>query len=223
MTRRRYLEIAALICVIAIVMVGAIIFRGAGRWLVRPDALAPGNVMVVLSGGMPARAEEAARIYSLGDAPKIWLTHPENQQDVLNAMGIPYVSEDHYSREILIDKGVPPDAILVLPKPIVDTEDEILEVAGEMRAEGKSSVIIVTSPQHTRRVKLLWKKLAGDNLRAVVRGSPEDPFDADHWWRDPQDVFSVMREMMGLLNAHLNFPVHPRHKSKGAIASPPPH
>ncbi len=208
MARRRSLEIAGLICLLAIIVLGVIIFRGAGRWLVRPDPLSSADAMAVLSGGMPARAEEAARIYALGDAPKIWLSHPANHQDVLDAMGIPYLGEDHYSREILIRDGVPPAAILVLPKPIVDTHDEILEIASELRAEGKSSVIIVTSPQHTRRVKRLWRKLVGENLHAIVRGSPQDPFDADHWWRETDDVDSVVREMMGLLNAHLNFPVH---------------
>lgn len=207
MTRRRGLQVAALICLLVLIAAGVIMFRGTGRWLVRPDPLSSADAMAVLSGGMPARAEEAARIYSLGDASTIWLTHPADHEAVLDAMGIPYLGEDHYEREILIRDGVPATAIFVLPKSIVDTEEEIVEIASEMRTERKSSVIIVTSPQHTRRVKLLWRKLVAGNLRAIVRGSPRDPFDANHWWRDTDDVFAVVREIMGLLNAHLNFPV----------------
>jgi hypothetical protein len=47
-----------LICLVlnlAVVMAG----RGAGRWLGREDTLSSADVIVVLSGGMPYRAEEA--------------------------------------------------------------------------------------------------------------------------------------------------------------------
>jgi hypothetical protein len=58
-------------------------------------------------------------------------------------------------------------------------------------------------------VKALWKKLAGENLVAIVRGAPDDPFDADHWWRDTHDALSVVREVLGLLNVWSGLPVRP--------------
>ena len=116
-------------------------------------------------------------------------------------MGIQYSGEDDYNREVLIHGGVPEADVRVFPDAIVNTEQEVDEIAKQMRREGKTSVIIVTSREHTRRVKALWGKQAGGNLRAIVRGAPQDPFDADHWWRDTRDVFSVVREILGLLNA----------------------
>jgi uncharacterized SAM-binding protein YcdF (DUF218 family) len=209
MTRRSYLRIAVLILVVALGAGAAVAFRGAGRWLVRQDALGPADVIVVLSGSMPARAEEAARIFRLGYAREVWVSRPESPAEELAAMGIRYLGEDDYNRQILIHDGVPEAAVRVLPDPIVDTEEEVQETARQMRREGKRSAIIVTSPQHTRRVRTLWRKLAGRDLRAIVRGSPEDPFDAAHWWRDTRDTFSVVREFLGLVNAWAGLPVRP--------------
>ncbi|HXJ18081.1 MAG TPA: YdcF family protein [Candidatus Polarisedimenticolia bacterium] len=207
--RRRFFQLLALVVATALCAGAAIAFRGAGRWLIRPDALAPADVIVVLSGSMPARAEEAARIYRLKYAREVWISRPENPAQGLAAMGIRYLGEEDYNREILICAGVPEKAVRVFPEPIVDTEQEVEETVREMRREGKASAIIVTSPQHTRRVRALWRRLAGPGLRAIVRGAPKDPFDADRWWRNTRDAFSVAREILGLLNAWAGLPVRP--------------
>ena len=194
---------AALVC-------GTFAFRGAGRWLVREDALARADVIVVLSGGLPFRAEEAAKVYRAGYAPEVWLTRPDSPSGQLAEMGISYEGEEDYNRAILIHDGVPAGTVRVLPERIVDTEEEIEEVAREMRHQAKTSVILVTSPEHTRRVKMLWRKLAGNALSAILHGTPKDPFNPDHWWRDTRDIFSVVREMLGLINAWAGLPIRPQ-------------
>lgn len=208
MAHRYSRRIFALILLVALCAAGVIAFRGVGRWLIREDALAPADVIAVLSGGMPWRAEEAARIFRLGDAREVWVTQPEAPRGELASMGVQYFGEDYFNRQVLIHSGVPEAAVRALPDSIIDTQDEVQEISREMRREGETSVIIVTSPQHTRRVKTLWRKLVGDNPRAIVRAAPQDPFDADRWWRNTQDMFSVVRELMGLTNAWLGFPVH---------------
>jgi hypothetical protein len=55
----------------------------------------------------------------------------------------------------------------------------------------------------------LWRHLAGEDLRAIVRAAPEDPFDADHWWRNTRDALSVVRELLGLMNVWAGLPVRP--------------
>jgi uncharacterized SAM-binding protein YcdF (DUF218 family) len=52
--------------------------RRVGRWLVREDTLSSADVIVVLSGSMPFRAEEAARLFQMGKAPEVWVSWPEN-------------------------------------------------------------------------------------------------------------------------------------------------
>ena len=125
------------------------------------------------------------------------------------ALGIHFVGEEEYNREILVQEGVPDSAIQIFPDAIANTQEEVEEISREMRRDGKHTVIIVTSPQHTRRVKALWRKLVGDDPRVIVRAAPDDPFDADHWWRNTQDVLAVVRESLGLLNVWSGLPVRP--------------
>jgi uncharacterized SAM-binding protein YcdF (DUF218 family) len=209
MTRRNTFRTAIVGVTVALVIWGVFAFRGAGRWLVRENALRPAAAIVVLSGSMPERAEEAARIFRLGYAHEVWITHPENPSRALAAMGIHFVTEDDYSREVLVHNGVPDADIEILPGTIIDTEQEIDAIVREMRRDGVTTVIIVTSPPHTRRVRALWRDLAPRNLHVIVRAAYEDPFDANHWWRNTHDALAVTREMLGLLNAWAGLPVRP--------------
>jgi uncharacterized SAM-binding protein YcdF (DUF218 family) len=209
MSRRNLFRIAALALALAVCLAAVIAFRGTGRWLVREDALAPADAIVVLSGSMPARAEEAARIFRMGYAHEIWVSRPDSPDQQLESMGIHYLGEQDFNRAVLIHDGVPETDISIFPSQIANTEEEIEEIRGQMQREGKTSVMVVTSLQHTRRVRALWRKLAGNNLRLIVRGAPQDGFDADHWWRNTHDTFAVVREILGLLNVWLGLPVRP--------------
>ncbi len=200
--------IAAIILLVAILL-AILAARGAGRWLTRQDPLAHTDVIVALSGGLPYRAEAAAALYKQGYAPEVWISKPDGPQEDLAALGIQFIGEEEYNREIAVKLGVPPSAIQILPDPVINTEQEILEIPREMRRTGKRSVIIVTSPEHTRRVRALWRKLAGDDFTLIVRVAPDDPFDADHWWTNTRDTFSVVREFLGLTNVWLGLPVRP--------------
>jgi uncharacterized SAM-binding protein YcdF (DUF218 family) len=191
------------------VVIGAVAFRNAGHWLVREDPPGKADVIVVLSGGLPFRAEGAAGIFKSGYAPAVWVSRPDGPQEELAALGIHFVGEEEYNREILVNEGVPASAIQIFPDAIANTQEEVQEISRNMRRAGLHTVIIVTSPQHTRRVKALWRKLVGDDPRLIVRAAPGDPFDADHWWRNTQDVLAVVRESLGLMNVWSGLPVRP--------------
>jgi uncharacterized SAM-binding protein YcdF (DUF218 family) len=194
---------------LAVLAVAAVAFRDAGRWLVRPDPPARADAIVVLSGAMPARAEEAARLFGMGYSPEVWITRPVSPAAELASMGISYVDEAEYSRQVLIHEGVPAQSIRILPDTIVDTQQEVEETGREARAAGDRTVLFVTSSQHTRRVKALWRRIEGQNPAAIVCAAPQDSFDADHWWRNTHDAFAVVREFMGLLNVWTGLRVRP--------------
>jgi len=198
-----------LLIALLVFAVGAIAFRDAGYWLVREDPLQKGDVIVVLSGGLPYRANGAANIFKSGDAPEVWVSRPQGPQQDLAALGVHFVGEEEYNREILIRQGVPDSAIEILPDIIANTQEEVSEISREMRRKGKHTAIIVTSPEHTRRVKGLWVKLAGDDLRLIVRSAPDDPFEPNRWWGNTRDALAVVREFLGLLNLWTGLPVRP--------------
>lgn len=186
-----------------------VIFFGVGRWLVIEDSLVKARAIAVLSGRMPLRTIEAAKLYREGYAPEIWLTHSEEPGATLGAMGIPFTREDFYNTRILIHEGVPPGAIHVLEPPIVNTADEMNTIASALSREKERTVIIVTSKVHTRRARLLWGRLASGRGRAIVRAASGDPFDPAHWWRTTGDALDVVREVFGLLNTWAGLPLRP--------------
>jgi uncharacterized SAM-binding protein YcdF (DUF218 family) len=190
-------------------VVAVLMLRGVGRWLICEDPLAKADVIVVLSGSMPYRAREAAKVYKMGFAPEVWVSRPEGPDAELEQLGVHYVGEQEYNRDVLIHEGVPESSVHILPDASIDTEQEVEEISREMQWSGKHRVIFITSSQHTRRVKALWRKLAATSITASVHGSPEDPFDRDHWWRNTRDALSVVREVLGLINVWAGLPVRP--------------
>jgi uncharacterized SAM-binding protein YcdF (DUF218 family) len=191
-----------------IVLLGAVVFLVCiGRWLVVEDPLEKAQAIVVLSGRMPLRAMEAAKLYREGYAPRVWLTHSTEPGAMLEAMGISYAGEDSYDLRVLMHEGVPADAIRVLEPAIINTADELAAVSAALEAGKGTSVIIVTSKVHTRRVRILWNRLAAGRGRALVRAASDDPFEPRRWWRTTGDALDVVRESLGILNAWAGMPL----------------
>ncbi|HMD42775.1 MAG TPA: YdcF family protein [Candidatus Acidoferrum sp.] len=184
-------------------------FLNLGRWLILEDPLEHASAIAVLSGSMPSRALEAARIYRDGYAPEVWLTHSTEPGRTLAKLSVPFSAEDTYDKLILIREGVPESAIRILDPPILNTEDEINTIGQAVRAQPDRKVIIVTSNVHTRRTKALWNRLSAKQGRAIVRGLSDDSFDAARWWQSTTDVLDVVREVLGLLNVWAGLPLRP--------------
>jgi DUF218 domain len=196
--------------VAGMLLFGAAVFLlGIGPWLVVEDPLEKAQAIVVLSGRMPLRAIEAAKLYREGYAPKVWLTHSTEPGATLKAMGISFVSEDAYNGQVLMHEGVPADAIRVLQPPIVNTADEIAAVSAALEEEKGALVILVTSKVHTRRVRILWHRLAAGHVQAIIRAASDDPFEPGRWWRTTGDALDVVREFLGILNAWAGMPLRP--------------
>lgn len=197
------------IAALLLLCVGALLFLRVGHWLVREDPLEKASAIVILSGGMPERALQAADIYRAGYAPEVWLTQPEQPKAEMQSLGIPFDGEEEYSRRVLMHKGVPENAIRVLSPTVVNTADEVQAIANAMSPKPGATVIVVTTKAHTRRVHALWNKLSAGRGRIIVRVAASDSFDPAHWWRSTRDALDVVREVLGLLNAWAGLPLKP--------------
>ncbi len=206
-SKRRWLIAGGIIIVLA--AAAATVFFTVGEWLVVQDPIAHADTIVVLSGGLPMRAIEAARIYKAGYANQVWISPPISPMEELKAMKIPYLGEDFYNEKVLIVMGVPPDSIRILERPDANTEEEVRQISENLRSNDLHSAIVVTSKSHTRRVRTIWRKLVGYDPRMMVRYASDDPYDGAHWWRRTRDALDVMRETLGLLNAWAGFPLRP--------------
>src|SRR5438445_9705133 len=142
--RKRYWAIlAAAGCSVLALVLAA--FLGIGRWLVVGVPLEKARAIAVLSGRMPLRAIEAAKLYRQGYAPEVWLTHSSEPGVSLKRMGISFAGEDYYNARVLVHEGVPPEAIHVLEPPVVNTADEIKVLAAMLAPEKDRTVILVTT------------------------------------------------------------------------------
>jgi uncharacterized SAM-binding protein YcdF (DUF218 family) len=205
--RRRWLVWAG---ILAVLMIAAIVvFLNIGHWLVVQDPLEHADAIVVLSGRLPQRALEAARLYQAGYAEQVWISQPTSPAEELKTMKIFYLGEDFYNEKVLLAHGVPVDAIHILGEPSANTEEEVREISQVLRQNDFHNVIVVTSKPHTRRVRTIWRKVVGSDPRAIVRFTNDDSYDPVHWWRHTHDGLDVVRETLGLFNAWAGFPLRP--------------
>jgi uncharacterized SAM-binding protein YcdF (DUF218 family) len=207
--RYRPFLLAMILGTAALSAASVVVFRQAGAWLIVQAPLAPAHAIVVLSGSMPSRAREAAKIYQQSFSAQVWISPGLPPTRELEALGIAYVGESFYNQRVLMALGVPSNAIRILATPAANTEEEVEEIARECRQEGAHNVILVTSKAHTRRVRFIWHRLVGNDPGLIVRYASGDPFDAAHWWRTTSDALVVVRELLGLVNAVLGFPSRP--------------
>jgi hypothetical protein len=69
--KRRFLSAVFLALPFVVIVSAVIVFLGVGRWLVVEDPLDKAQAIVVLSGRIPMRAKEAARLYNAGYAAQV--------------------------------------------------------------------------------------------------------------------------------------------------------
>jgi uncharacterized SAM-binding protein YcdF (DUF218 family) len=200
--------ILAIVVLLAFAVI-AVLFLTIGRWLVVEDPLEKASAIVVLSGRVPMRALEAARLYQSGWAPQVWLTHPNEPTASLAALDIDDPGEDALSARVLQHGGVPPAGIHTLTPAIANTADEIRAISAEAEKQNVSALIIVTTKAHTRRVHALWKKLTNGRTRIIVRTPADDSFDPVRWWHSTTDVLDVVREVLGMFNVWFGLPLRP--------------
>ncbi len=197
------------VCFITAIALARIVLTAIGTWLVVEDPLQHARAVVVFGGHLPFRAMEAAEVYRHGWTHEVWLTqggvHPEDL--ALERLGIERTPEHVYSREVLEHLGISSSAIRVVGEHNLNTADEVRTIAKELRSVGGDRIILITSKYHARRVKVIWRKLVGNHPDAIVRYTPDDPFQPGAWWKNTADVMSVSREWFGLLNAWAGFPI----------------
>jgi uncharacterized SAM-binding protein YcdF (DUF218 family) len=209
-TRKRLLaaSIAA-----AIVGLALLAFLRAGTALVVESPLQHAPAAAVFGGKTPFRAIEAAKLYQQGWMQQVWLTEGiySGADAAMAQMGIQVTPEYAYNRQVLERLGVPGAAIRVLPGHNNNTADEVRTIARAAAEAHADRIILITSSYHTHRVRTLWRMVNGEAVEPIVRYTPDEAFDAAHWWRDTADAWAVSREWFGLLNAWARFPVKSEH------------
>lgn len=206
--RRSWIVVLVALLVVALVAVVAHrpLLRAAGRILVVEPSDGPADAIVVVAGSTPTREALAATLFRERRAPVVVVsrqTMPVRVQQLLD-LGIRPLDFQGESVAALEKYGVPRAAIVTLTKPVEITEMELRAVAAEAHTRGWRRVLLVTTPNHSRRVRLIWHREAGAGIEAGI-AMIDDECSADRtWWRRRRCSEAVLHEYLGLIAVYLH-------------------
>jgi uncharacterized SAM-binding protein YcdF (DUF218 family) len=193
----------------AILLVGALLVMGVsklGPYLVVADPLGPSDAIFVLAGTGPARLVEAASLYRRGLAPVVVVSLPPDRLRLARELAGEPPPQDR-AVSALVHAGVPREAVARLDR-VVDNTAEELGVDFEFaQARNYRRVILVTSPQHTRRVRMIWNAYYQERLPALVHPTPFEDFDTARWWSSSRSLEKGLHEVAAIANFLLGQPI----------------
>ncbi|MFN2531063.1 MAG: YdcF family protein [Pyrinomonadaceae bacterium] len=172
------------------------------RFLVVQHSLEQPDVLLVLSGSSVyrARTQTAASIFLTGRGKRIVITNDYqrggwSQKDERNPF--------FYERELdeLARAGVPREDIDLLAEPVNSTYQEAVALRRYIAKYPVKSVLIVTSPYHSRRAYWTFRRMLSDTDTQV--GIESVPLGVDSptpaiWWLTPHGWSVVAGEYMKL-------------------------
>lgn len=144
------------------------------------------DAILILSGSSTylERTRKAAEIFKTGIAPKIFLTDDGSQGgwDRTQQRNPFFVERAKWE---LMKEGVPEEAIEVLPGVVEGTQDEAILAEKTLRERNLKSILLVTSPYHTRRTLSTFETLLHKNAVETGIASPppggQSP-SPNYWW-----------------------------------------
>src|SRR5262249_13489370 len=136
----------------------------------------------------------AAALFRAGLVRQVLVTSPlpfpEQEDGILPP-------EQEVARKVLLARGVPDEAIVVLPGEVASTADEARALAAFLDARGEGTVAVVTNDFHTRRARLAFRRVLGERCGLVqFVGAPMDDFDASNWWQSEGGLVLYLREFV---------------------------
>lgn len=172
-----------------------------GAFLVVEDPLRKADAIIVLGGTMYERQMEAVDLFQAGMAPRIYVFREiaDWGERVLIEKHVPYLRAVDVQIDAMVKLGVPRDAISILDQ-AANTATEARFVEQLVTDQHLSTIIIVTSKQHTRRARLVMSRRLKDLGTAIImRASRYDLTPVDRWWQDRPTIRFTLFESQRLL------------------------
>lgn len=138
----------------------------------------------------------------------LYISRPEvsDGYELLKERGIYYPEESDLLEKLLKDLNVPEKAIIRDSHYVNNTLIEARYARQEAEKRGFKSLIVITSPTHSRRAWLTFKKVfkgAGIKIYSMPTGYSE--FDPESYWHDRKYLKEVLLEYQKLLFYKLRY------------------
>lgn len=188
--RKLYITISI---IFALLIMAAITHRlwleAIARFLIVEDDLSPADVIVVLGGGGSERIRHGIKLYQSGYGAWTIMTGMQHR--------LPGVTTTwaRFAKQEAVSLGVPEDAIMLEEK-ATDTDENAEYVKDLMVDKNLKSAIIVSSPYHMRRARMIFREVFEDqeDLSLQFSSVEDSNFEVQGWWRRRRDLSRVIRE-----------------------------
>lgn len=164
---------------VLVVLAVAGVIIGTGWYIAPQDGLSKSDAIVVVSGGDTVkRTDKGVRLWQEGWAPRLVFSGAAADQGTSNAAVM---------RAQAVAEGVPAAATFVEERSAT-TRENAQFVKPILDSQGAKKVILVSSPYHTRRVKLNFQKVYGDGYTFLARPAFDSRWARRSWWRDGDTI-----------------------------------
>lgn len=177
-------RLAVTLSLVATIIIAGIF--GAGWFIAPQDDLKRADAIIVVSGGdTDKRTDEGVRLWKDNWAPKLIFSGAAADQGTSNAAVM---------RVRAVSRGVPLDATIVEERSTTTRENaEFLEPI--VQAQNIKSAILVSSPYHTRRVKVTFEKVYGPGYRFITHPAKDSRWSRSSWWKQADTTKLTFQEI----------------------------
>jgi uncharacterized SAM-binding protein YcdF (DUF218 family) len=172
------------------------ILRSLGEYLVDGDTDPRGEVAYILGGGRSTRVDYAVWLANRGQVDRFLVSRSPGLADV---DGVKILPEHEIIVAMLRRLGVADDRIEVVEPTCRNTWGEAQALRGYLAKHDHVRVLVITSPHHTRRCRLLFDKVLGPE--AVRVAFPVESFSDPDWYNRPSKRAAYGLEWMKIPSA----------------------
>ena len=204
----RWIFFLILLTYTAIAYYHAPILAKIGGFLVVSIPPQKADAIVCLSGSPIDRGLATADAYHQGLATYIIIVPEERPEGAyfLEERGIPYQESVDLLVTILKGMDIPESALIRSDATTNNTFNEAKAVKVIQKNRGFKSIILVTSPTHTRRTLYIFRKIFSDEEVAFsIIPSPYSQFKTENWWKHrkyKKEVFLEYQKLFYYVVAH---------------------
>ena len=181
---------------LVLVLLALLLVFLAARWwlptvaraLMVEEPATPADAILVLGGGDGSRQDRAVEFFRAGLAPVVISS---GEKPLLPGFQESYAE---LAALYMVERGVPRDAILLLPLTTSTSEEAAfgLRLAQE---RGFRSLLVVTDNYHTRRSKWTFDKaFRGSGIEITIVSATPTWLPVDSWWKHERSLLAILEE-----------------------------
>jgi uncharacterized SAM-binding protein YcdF (DUF218 family) len=179
------------------------LWRG-GHWLVVETPLQQADAIVMLRGGSPERELEVADLYHDNIAELIlFADFNSHNTKLLDSIGVDQNALLQHVFNVFEHLDVDPRHIHVIDNAHSSTRGEAIAVREYLEsAPHIQTIIIVSSPPHMRRTRLIFRRelrKLDPNVELILRPSNYSDFQANAWYRHRESARAVVLEYLKIV------------------------